>query len=398
MTDALTRRFIYELREFWKYHPKHRDMVDSIQGKYSFKERPQKGILVKASGGSHVALSADNYKGMVLSYVFLTKVNNKPGVALEWVHEDGRAIQENGGFFPSTPGVYYIDIVKEADKVQFYVDPLLDVYHEQPLQTDANTLQLQNTPVAGSIRLFEMPSGFLYQEGVNYSVSLDAQGNPTGEINLTQPLSGGLYLQADYRYEGESLGPYPIYEMHANNQAIPGCILAFGRRVEVGDQMAVVVQDIRRPAALEYGGRWTLSFDFDVFARDVYDQREIQDSSVMLFQGLRRGVLSSEGIEVNSVSMGGESEEVYDETGDDYYYNSSFSMEVETEWSIHVPLVTWLRQVSPLTNAHAKEVAGYTEDQLIGEDGDIQGLASLNLQSVQDPFWSGRSGTFEMIR
>ncbi len=47
LTEATKRRFILELRRFWQYHPKYRDIVDHIQNKYSFRERPQYGIILK---------------------------------------------------------------------------------------------------------------------------------------------------------------------------------------------------------------------------------------------------------------------------------------------------------------------------------------------------------------
>lgn len=404
LTEALTRKFILELRSFWQHHPKYRDLVDNIQGKYSFKERPQRGIIVKTSGGSHVSLAPDHYKGMVQSYCHLAKKTGKPGLSVEWVREDGRAIQDNGGVFPSSPGVYFLDVVQGTQygitetPLAFFIDPLLDVRGEQVTKVDDLNFRLQYPPLNGSQRIFEMPAGFQLEEGVNYTLTLDGQGKPTGEIVLTEPLAGGRVLQADYRFEGESRGPFPLRENHANNQAVPGVIIAFGRRVEAGDQLAVVVEQARYPAALEYGGRWSMSVEIEIVARDVYDQREIADFSVMALWGVARSRLSTEGIEILSVSLGGESEEVYDETGDDYFYNSTFSLELETEWSIHVPLNAWIRQAAPLKASEARVLAGLPDDQLIGEDGNIKVLENLGLEAVRDPFWSGRRGTFETIR
>ncbi len=403
LTSSLTDKFIHELRQFWQYHPKFRGMVDNIQGKYSFKERPQQSIVVKTSGGSHVSLSPDHYKGMVMSYVYLAKRVGKPGLSVEWVREDAVAIQNNDGRFPSPPGVYYIDVVDGATnglttKMGFFVDPLIDVRSEQVTSIDASTYQLATPPLAGTLRLFEMPAGFLLRETVNYTVTLDEQDKPTGEIKLIEPLTGGRTLQADYRWVDESRGPFPLVEQFADNRAIPGVVLAFGRRAEVGDQLGVVVQPIRYPSALEYGGRWTMTVEFEVMARDVHDQREIYDWSVMALYAIARSRLSTEGIEILSVGLGGESEEVYDETGDDYFYNASFTLDVETEWSQHIPLNVWLRQVAPLTEAEAKVIAGLPDDQLPGRDGDIKALADLGLEDNRDPFWSGKKGTFETIK
>ena len=390
-----------ELRNYWQHHPRYRDIVDRIQGKYSFSGRPQEGIIVKTTGGSQVVLSADNFKGTIKSYVSLTRYQNYPGVAIEWVREDSRAIQANSGLFPSPPGVYYIEVTQhdlETARGQFYVDPLLDQYHEQVTQVDTTHFTLQNAPVAGSVRLFEQPAGYMLYEGEQYTLTRDEQGVPNGEIVLDTALGSGRYLTADYRYPGESTGPHDLFEMHANHKAIPGVVLAFGRRIERGDRMAVVVQDIRRPSALEYGGRWSITLDIEVIARDVYAQADIADQSVIYLWGIARSRLSTEGIEIMDLSMGGESEEVYDEAGDDYFYLSTFSLTAEVEWSVHVPLNLFLRQAAPLTVEQAKAMASLPDTALAGEQGNIQGLENLMLESVTDPFWSGRRGSFEIIR
>lgn len=395
----MKRRFILELRRYWSYHPRYPDLPEHIQGKYSFKERPQAGIIVKTSGGNRVDLSADNFVGTVDSYVYLTKIKGYDGLAIEWVREDAVAIQNNGGRFPSRPGVYFIEIVQgqpdpqtRQDTFTFFVDPLLDVYHEQVAMVSPTEGQLAHAFVAGTLRLYEMPSGFMFHEGINYT-----SDPTTGRFTLASPLTGGRYLTADYRYPGASVGPFPLQDTFANNTAIPGAVLAFGRRIKDKDRMAVVVQDIRRPAALEYGGKWDITLDVDVLARDEYAQQEIADSSVIYIWGILRSYLADEGIAINDLSMGGESEEVYDENADDYFYNASFSLTVQTDWSVHVPLSLFLRTAAPLTLEQARYIASLG-DNVAGQQGDIQMLESLGLQAVVDPYFNGRSTTFEVIR
>ena len=390
LTGAMKRRMILELQRYWAYHPKFQGIVGNIQGKYSFDERPQYGIIVKTSGGNKVDLSADNFVGTVQSYVMLTRVQNYPGLAIEWVGEDATAIQKNQGVFPSPPGIYYIELTKDDE---FYVDPLFDVYHEQVMILDPSTAQLGSKFLKGTLRLYEMPSGFLLQEGVNYTAD-----PATGSISLIKPLTGGRYLSADYRTPGATRGPFVLYENNGNNTAIPGCVLAFGSRNGVGDRLAVVVTPIRQPTALEYGGRWDITMDFDVVARDPDEQQEIADQTVIYMWGILRSRLSDEGIEMIDLSLGGESEEVYDENGDDYFYNSSFSATLQTEWHVRVPLDLFLRQAAPLTVQQAQAIAGLDDDQLAGHQGNIVGLESLGLQSVVDPFFRGRTRTFETIR
>jgi hypothetical protein len=388
LTGAIKRRIIEELRRYWSYHPKYPELPGHIQGKYSFRERPQQGIIVKTGSGTRVDLSADNYKGVQLSYVFMTKYQNYPGLALEWVREDGRAIQDNNGVFPSQPGVYYIELTEDNE---YYIDPLLDVKNEVPTQVTTTEYRLQNAPLTGSLRLFESPGGYMLEPDINYTV------DALGTITLMEAMGTGRSLLADYRYPDTTTGPHTIYENRTNTTVLPGVVLAFGRRNKKGDRMAIVVQDSRQPAALEYGGRWELTVDIDIMAKDIYEQEEIADQSVIYLWGIARNRMSSEGLEIKDVSMGGESEETFDENADDYYYNANFSMTVETEWSIFVPLILSIRRVAPLTVEQAQYVAGLSDDELRGVYGNIQTMDSLGLEAYEDPFFRDRSRNVEKI-
>lgn len=403
LTEALKRRFIMELRRYWAYHPKYRDIVDHIQGKYSFRERPSYGIILKASSANHVQLSADNFQGTVRSYVQLAKYQDKPGLSVEWVREDAVAIRSNGGVFPSPPGIYYVEIVEadpsppyNAEKTfNFMVDPLLEVQDEVATKVDDFTWSVGNPYLEGTTRVYEMPGSIPYVRGVNYE-----EDAATGRLTVTTPVPPSAYLMVSYRYPGTTTGPWRIVENFAHKNAIPGVVLAFGRRVEAGDILAVVVHDRRQPTALEYGGKWDISLDFDIAARDVYAQQEIADATVMYLWGVARNRLSTEGIEITAVSMGGESEEIADDTGDDYFYNASFSVQTQTDWSIHVPLTATIRRVVPLTSAQVAEIAGMTDDELIESNvsSNIQVLEDLGLRSFDDPFFAGRTSTFETIK
>lgn len=404
LTEAVKRRFILELRRYWAYHPKYREIVDHIQGKYSFRERPQYGIVLKTSSANHVQLSADNFQGTVMSYLHLAKFENKPGLSVEWVREDGVAIQKNNGEFPSAPGFYFIEVRKVEDPsppynvepvYEFYVDPLLEVYNETATKVDDFTWMVSNAYVDGTTLVFEMPGSIQLVRGVNYTES-----PTTGEIKLTTPLPPGTYLSVDYRYQAPSTGPWRIKENFAHREAIPGAVLAFGRRIEDGDVLVVVVHSRRQPTALEYGGRWEISLDFDVVARDPYSQQEIVDNTVLYLWGIARNRLSTEGIEIMNVSMGGETEEVYDENADDYYYNASFTIQTMTDWSIHVPLSATIRRVSPQTVEQIEQTAGMTDDQLIEAAGlqNIRVVENLGLRTFDDPFFVGKSSTFETIK
>ena len=223
-----------------------------------------------------------------------------------------------GAPFPSPPGVYYLEI---ADNYEFYVDPLLSVYDESVLMSSPTEGVLLNTPIDGTLRVFELPS--------NQPVEFTRDGD---KITLAQPLTAGTSISADYATQVSLEGRLNIKKTTLMLMQ-PGAILVFGRRVEVGDKMAVIVQPKRDLAYHEYGGKWEMSVDIEVLARDVYAQQEISDQSLVYLWAILRTLLSKEGIEITDVSLGGESEEVYDENGDDYFYNGSLSVSLTTEWA-----------------------------------------------------------------
>jgi hypothetical protein len=408
LSETVKVRLVEELRAFWAQDPKYKDtLTPNIQGKFSFQERPQQGIVLKVGSQTPQKFSADNFLGVVVSYCHLTKAFGKPGTSIEWVEEDGLAIQRNGGVFPSAPGVYYIEVRKETYTWQgvpgqylvFYVDPLLSVVDERPTQDPLDpriwTLS-QGKFQPGSLNLYEMPGNLPLYEGVNYSSDPD-----TGVVTLIEPLPKKTYLSADYYYPGQSSGPFPVQENGADNKAIPGVVLAFGRRGVEGDVMAVVVGERREGNSREYGGKFEVSVDMDIIARDVYSQNEISDRTLMFLNMDVRSRLSFEGIEIDNVSFGGESEEVYDETGDDYYYNGSISMTLLTDWAVRVPFGSSISRVLPGYSVVEDQVNSALSDEQLVQTGFAGGLKysdKLGLQQVQDPWFRNRSRNFELIR
>lgn len=405
LTEALKRRMIQEVRYFWSKDPQYRDsLVPNIQGRYSFEERPQQAIIMKGQSASPFQLSADHFQGTIVSYCYLTKVYGQQGTSIEWVRENGTAIRANGGAFPSPPGVYYIEVRAEEvdvrgvpeERLVFYVDPLLEVIDQRATMLTPLLYEVAAQSFhPGSLRVYEMPGNILYYDGVNYTAD-----PTTGQITLAKPLANGTYLSVDYRYAGTSTGPFPLPENGADVNAIPGVVLAFGRRAYAGDIMAVVVGDRREEVAKEFGGRWEMSLDFDIMARDLYAQGEITDRTLMFLYTEARDRLSTEGIEITQASMGGEAEEVYDENGDDYFYTASISLSVMTDWAIHVPIGRTLTRVETNTVSETEMVSGLTDDQLVemGSPTGLQYTADLGLRDIRDPWFRDRTKTYDLIR
>lgn len=387
LSRALTERFIQELRTFWSYHPQYEKLVDSIQGRYAYTERPQMGIIVKSGGGSKERLSADNYMGIDYSYLYQGKVGDHPGLSVEWVVENPVAIQNNGGVFPSPPGVYILEVVSTSE---FELASLLDVRKEIPVPLGAQSFQLVHTPLNGSLRVMEEPSGFPLAQGTDYTISGTT-------LTLIRPLPPNFWVTVDYRYVGNP-GSFHRYAIdRANYEAIPGAVIAFGTRAKVGDKVAIIVQPLRHPANLVYGGHVNASITLDIFARDVHAQQEILDRTFVFLEGILRSRLGTEGLDIDDVSLGADGEDVYDDNADTYYYISDIGVSLRTEWRIHVPLRVTVRDVF---SASSEELARLASQE--GEDGvgETPGIASLPLgiKRVRDPFFVGRTHTFEMIR
>ncbi len=345
LTGALKRRLILELRDSFSKHPLYRKLVPFIQNRFSFKERPQFGIVIQGSSTNKVQWSPDNFVGTIASHVMLAYVG-QPTYPIEWVREDLNVVRDRG--MPTLPGVYYVEILSAPTNPEeegfFAIDPLLTSSDEAVLQFQSGIereAQLQQIPVAGTLRLWENRQHLL-KEGTDYSVDLT-----NGAITFLSRFQSNSVVTADYRYAAPSIGPVPFRWNQADATTLPGIIMAFGKRAEVGNKVAVVVYQDRVDTAHAFGGKFEVNFDVQVIARDTTQMEEVADLVTMYIWGEKKSVLEFEGIEVVDVSMGGEAEEVADETGDNYFYQASMTIALRADWEMVVPL--------PLTVSRASQ-------------------------------------------
>lgn len=343
------RKLILGLREFFSRHPIYNKIASHIQDRYSWEARPQFGIVVKGSSTSNVALAADNFLGIVESYVMLGQLPRRiPCYPLEWVREDSPAVEANGGKMPTVPGVYFLEVTKvpsgASDFGEFMLDSLLRVSQEPVLrfvtgnETEAT---LQSTPIPATLRLFEN-NRYMMVPGKDYA--LDGK-----KITFLQPSFPRYTITADYYSAGPTSGPHIFQWDQSNRTLLPGVILAFGKRSEVGDKVAVVVSHRREDMAEAFGGKIEISFDLDIFATDQAQMEEITDLAQAFLWGDIRSTWADEGYEIKEVSSGGEAEESYDENAQDPYYTSSLSVSVQTDWEVHVPLPLSVAKAVPYT-------------------------------------------------
>lgn len=345
LTGALKERIILELRECFSRHPVYRKIVPCIQNRYSFEERPEYGIVVKGSSANKVQLDAGNFMGTLESHVMLAQVGQM-AFPLEWVREDTSRVRAHNGM-PTPPGVYYLEILSApripGEKGYFAIDPLLTVTDE-PLvlmtsgfETEA---QLQAVPLERTLRVFQGRNRMLV-EGEDYEL------HPQGVVRFLRNFPKHAYISADYRYPGESLGPLPFEWNRADTTTLPGVVLAFGKRAEKGQKVAVVVYRDRVSAAQVHGGKSEVNLELDILARDTTQVGEIADLTKMYLWGEKKPALEFEGIEIIDVSIGGEGEEPIDESGQNFQYTVSVSLQLRADWEIHIPLPLTISRLEP---------------------------------------------------
>lgn len=352
LISSMKRRLILELQESFSRHPIYDKAVPFIQNKYAFDERPQFGLVVKGSNANKVQLSAENFLGVVQSHVMLSYLD-KPSYLLEWVREDLARVRGNGDRMPIPPGVYYLECLEvpttSGAPGKFVIDPLLTITDEPLLLVRSGVeseAQLQNQPAPRTLRIWEGRRNLL-QEGRDFRVNYE-----TGVVSFLTDLIPGETITAEYRYAAPSIGPVDWQWNTSDWNTLPGCCLAFGRRGRVGDKMAVVVYADRVDTANAFGGRFDITFDVDVIAQDPIQMEEMADYTFMTLWSEKRSALSSEGIELIEVGMGGEAEESYDETADLYFYTASMNIQIQSDWETHIPLPFTISQASADNNLH----------------------------------------------
>ena len=343
LTAATKRRVIELLRSILTTHPRYENDAKNVQNKFSFQERPQRGIIVTNASASRVVLSAQNYIGRLNSFLMQFPVGTSPGTSLEWVRENQSLLEQfsrERNVFPSPPGVYILKITKLPDVArsipgEFILDPILTVTNEPLIIFNSAVdtighLSRENL-YPGSVRLW-LDGRRPLLDGVDYEVN-----DTSGEVTFLKTTPIGEVVFADYRYVTDTQGPFYFKEEVFNTTALPGAVLAFGDRPRDCDQIAIVVTEDRTSVAELFGGKFEVNFDLTVFARDAEDREKMSDYVVVKVLEAQDS-LGFEGLELLDISPTGESEEIYNAEIDDYYYDGSVSITFRVDWETQVPL------------------------------------------------------------
>lgn len=398
LTNPVKERVIRELKTILYNHPRYREDSENVQNKFSFKGRPQRGIIVDGVSAERVRLSSDNYMGSLSSFCMLTWADENPSShSIEWARENFQVLEQisaSRNIFPAFPGVYIIEVTRAPDRArsvpgEFTLDALLDENDEELItfQDTADTsaqLSRQNV-FPGSLRLW-LDKYTLLVPNVDYSVDYES-----GAIQFLRPVPVHRSIIAHYRYPGVPSGPFEFWNESTQIDAIPGVILAFGDRVEVGCKQAIVITGTRQEVAEIYGGKFELNFSLTLFTRDSEDREKMTDYVVLEFLRLQNN-LAYEGIELLDISPNGENEDVYDQTDGTYFYESTISLSIRSDWEIQVPLPITLARIE----SHSREMElsrGHLDGTFIDDLMEVRGLSGQTLQ-----IRTGGALSYERIR
>ena len=376
LTNATKTRIIREIRKYLFDHPRYREDEKNVQNKFSFNERPQRGVVINGASADRVRLSADNYLGRLSSFLMQTTVGTYPGTSIEWVKENQKLLEKyssDRSVFPSPPGVYVLRIQSLPVEEQnlpgyFVVDPYMTVQDESVITFGTShdmTGQLSHQNIYPNSARLWLDGRRPLLVGVDYKID-----DATGEITFLKATPIGSTIFADYRYQVETQGPFQYRREASEEEVIPGSIIAFGDRVWKDDQIAIVVTPDRAETAEIYGGKFEVNFELLVFSRDAEDREKMSDYIVSkILESQNR--LGFEGIELLDVTPNGESEEIYNESQDTYYYDAAIALSYRVDWQLFVPLPIQIFRV---------ETTSQSEEQ---EHGYMDGSYSADLIEVE---------------
>ena len=172
-------------------------------------------------------------------------------------------------------------------------------------------------------------------------------------VTLLLPYIKGLavdFVDGGFRH-GHRAGIARKEEIHVINLAVAAGHIHAGEMAtdaQVGQVFGVDADELKAKFTA-FKGKFEVSFDMDVIARDPGQMEEIADLVIMYLWGQKKPMLENEGIEILDISMGGEAEDTYDETADLFYYTASLSVQLRADWETHLPLPLTISKVTQVT-------------------------------------------------
>lgn len=345
-------------------------------------EREKTSILITGSAADFQRLSPDNFLSMEESRVSLAQVGIEPGQFIRWVKENCEEDLPEG-VEPVDPGIFYIRVEENfPDQREFTVSVkiLRRVDDEEILYNymGEREVVLDTAPMRGCSLALRANRRKLV-EGTHFTIDED-----TGVITFIdgeEPALGSR-LVASYTYIDETVtyGPQTVKYNHAVLDLLPGVIIAFGDCVQVGDTMVVVVTECPEISSAVFGGRTSISLQFQAKSLDTPSAERVADLLAVQLHGPVKRQLELEDIITTEVDISGESQEPEDEIEGEPAFLFNLNATYSTEWQNRVPVMKQLidgaiinfpKDVDPYTATEEEIVDAVLEAFLSTEIGPV---------------------------
>jgi len=108
----------------------------------------------------------------------------------------------------------------------------------------------------------------------------------------------------------------------------------------------VNVSQFREPQARIFGGHWDMFMTLAVISKDNRQVEEMVDQIINWLWCVKKNQLEFEGITLTRVEPTGESEESFNDTATEFYYESTIDISVMTEWQRFIPYLSRIEHFS----------------------------------------------------
>jgi len=137
----------------------------------------------------------------------------------------------------------------------------------------------------------------------------------------------------------------------------PGLWVAIGDRVEIGDQIAIIVSPTRTECYQVFGSKENLTFTLDVKANDLLTASELSELIKAEWTYRNRDSMEADGITIFEISRE-QTGEARDSSGTAPSYTYSLNVTAACDWKGFVPLVTRLTQIDIIDSAGNQPLFG----------------------------------------
>lgn len=347
---AVKNRILSELEDLFKGHPHFSGVT--ISNKYADVERGKEAIIITGASVEPVILQANHHVADHFTYCFLAPKVGKPGYLINWIREDSFAVAAGK---IAKPGFYFLTVTSVLDvdgtQAEVYLDPLYRIDNEILVENATGyeiSFILKHFPIEyvdasdSSLEVFDATRTPLkLLDGMHYTYD-----NTNGKVTFTSQIVKGAKVTANYRYVADPVGPFKVDPLSAHNEIIPGVIVSFGEYFMKGDQQIVAVTKTREFAAEILGGRFLISLSIDIFAQDPEESSKLSELVMSFLWDKGRDRLANEGVMIENVTNTGETQDLENETAQEFYFGDSMDLTISTEWERYIPYLIYLKKIN----------------------------------------------------